>query len=171
MTSPGKSRSQTDAEAPLSRLARWFRRCPHDAIRCVHGDEIIDRNGARRACLDCGRSLKGSLPDLCAVTGRLHPSVVADRPLARLMRGQDSGHEGDGTAWMPEAAGPESALSQTDTVFLWHENPCCERPDLGPLATGADGAVIAGARICKSCGKTVMVVVNGDAPPEQDHGA
>ena len=53
---------------------RWaYPPCPHDAIRCVHGDEINHRSGARAACTRCDRSLKRvPLPEPCTVTGRFH---------------------------------------------------------------------------------------------------
>ena len=49
--------------------------CDHSNLRCVHGDEIITRGGARTACLDCGTSL-GSLdmPRVCHYTGKEHVS-------------------------------------------------------------------------------------------------
>lgn len=44
----------------------WIPRvCKHARVRCTHGDEIIHRRRRRRVCLDCGRSLKGPLPDRC----------------------------------------------------------------------------------------------------------
>lgn len=47
--------------------------CPHDDIRCVHGDEILARGGSRAACRKCGRSLKRApLPDICTVSGERH---------------------------------------------------------------------------------------------------
>lgn len=46
--------------------------CKHEAVRCVHGDEIIARRYRRQACMICGRSLKGSLPRFCWFTGRDH---------------------------------------------------------------------------------------------------
>ena len=42
----------------------------------IHGDEINDRKGRRRACLDCGRSLEGELPDPCSASGKPHLSQV-----------------------------------------------------------------------------------------------
>lgn len=53
-----------------------FRRCPHDHIRCVHGDEINHADGKRRACMDCGAYLKGPLPLYCTVTGGKHTHIV-----------------------------------------------------------------------------------------------
>lgn len=38
---------------------RLFNRCPHMAIRAIHGDEINHLGGYRLACLDCGRLLDG----------------------------------------------------------------------------------------------------------------
>lgn len=57
-------------------MRRWFRRCEHQHIRCTHGDEINERGGRRRVCLDCGRSLEGDLPLYCYQTGKLHFSYV-----------------------------------------------------------------------------------------------
>lgn len=59
-------------------LGSWFEIwipgvCKHEVIRCTHGDEIIARRYRRIACLKCGRSLKGPLPDVCFFTERLHP--------------------------------------------------------------------------------------------------
>jgi hypothetical protein len=52
---------------------RWIPRvCKHEKIRCVHGDEIIARRYRRIACMVCGRSLKGPLPDMCFFTGYTH---------------------------------------------------------------------------------------------------
>jgi hypothetical protein len=46
--------------------------CKHRHVRCTHGDEINLRGGARRACLVCGRTLLGPLPDECFFTGSPH---------------------------------------------------------------------------------------------------
>jgi hypothetical protein len=46
--------------------------CKHTLVRCTHGDEIIARGFRRRACMVCGRSLRGPLPALCYFTGTLH---------------------------------------------------------------------------------------------------
>lgn len=59
----------------------WFQRwipfvCEHQVIRCTHGDEIIHRKWRRRVCLDCGRSLRGPLPDVCFFTGEPHSKEV-----------------------------------------------------------------------------------------------
>ena len=51
-----------------------FKRCRHERVRCLHGDEIIHRGFRRRACVDCGRALKGPLPEVCTVTGSVHQS-------------------------------------------------------------------------------------------------
>lgn len=53
-------------------MSLWWRRCQHLNVRCVHGDEINARWGKRRACLDCGRSLPGPLPEICWHTGARH---------------------------------------------------------------------------------------------------
>ena len=52
----------------------WRFRCGHKRVRCVHGDVIVMANYRRRACLDCGRYLKGPLPDYCNVTLGKHSS-------------------------------------------------------------------------------------------------
>jgi hypothetical protein len=53
--------------------------CQHEAVRCIHGDEIIGRmrRGVfrRQACLVCGRALDRDLPVLCFFTGQPHPSA------------------------------------------------------------------------------------------------
>ncbi|MBM3315841.1 hypothetical protein FJY71_08420 [candidate division WOR-3 bacterium] len=49
--------------------------CPHDDVRCTHGDEIIARRFRRRLCMTCGRVLRGDLPDVCWFTGVPHSSV------------------------------------------------------------------------------------------------
>ncbi len=46
--------------------------CEHRHVRCVHGDEIGLRGDRRRACLVCGHSLPGDLPDECFFTGTTH---------------------------------------------------------------------------------------------------
>lgn len=53
--------------------------CTHPPYlaRCVHGDEINARNGARRACTHCGRSLPGDLPDYCSITHHPHTPASA----------------------------------------------------------------------------------------------
>ena len=57
-----------------------FRRCKHENVRCVHGDEVIFHMRLRRPyfarafCLDCNRPLYGhDLPLICTVTSTLHP--------------------------------------------------------------------------------------------------
>lgn len=55
-----------------------FRRCPHDRVRCVHGDEIIRADWRRVACLDCGKYLKGELPIVCYFTGQVHQSIFGE---------------------------------------------------------------------------------------------
>lgn len=58
---------------------RWnWRRCPHDIVRCVHGNEIIARGYRRQVCVKCGRALKGPLPEFCTVTGHRHSSFYGD---------------------------------------------------------------------------------------------
>ena len=56
--------------------------CPHplEAARCVHGDEINARHGARRACTRCGRSLPGDLPIFCTTTGLVHTAYSTQAP-------------------------------------------------------------------------------------------
>lgn len=51
-------------------IRRWHP-CPHDHVRCVHGDEMLAVGGRRSQCLDCGRYLR-PLPTVCSVTGRPH---------------------------------------------------------------------------------------------------
>ncbi len=55
-----------------------WRRCRHEHVRCTHGDEIIARDFRRRVCLDCGRALKGPLPEICYQTGEPHPSTMVN---------------------------------------------------------------------------------------------
>jgi len=50
---------------------------PENAVRCVHGDEIHQRGGARRACMLCNASLPGPLPTICTVTDAPHRSAEA----------------------------------------------------------------------------------------------
>ena len=59
-------------------LRWWLRtlRCGHPQVRCIHGDEIIARGYRRRACVRCGRALRGALPRICSVTGKPHPSTL-----------------------------------------------------------------------------------------------
>lgn len=52
-------------------------RCRHHRTRCVHGDEINARAGARKACIDCGTSLHEPLPMICTTTGAPHPGQIA----------------------------------------------------------------------------------------------
>jgi hypothetical protein len=49
-------------------------RCKHLNVRCVHGEEIL-ATGARRACTDCHRYLRGPLPEVCTFTGLRHGSA------------------------------------------------------------------------------------------------
>lgn len=50
-----------------------LKRCEHLYVRCVHGDEINHRNGARVACKECGESLhRGAMPEFCSYTGEPH---------------------------------------------------------------------------------------------------
>ena len=49
-----------------------FRRCRHERVRCIHGDEIVARRWRRIACRDCGRALKswnGHVGALCSDGG------------------------------------------------------------------------------------------------------
>ena len=58
-----------------------FRRCKHERVRCIHGDEILMAMTVYRArirrqrCLDCGRALDRGLPDPCTVNGQPHARV------------------------------------------------------------------------------------------------
>jgi hypothetical protein len=63
--------SARDVLAQMRR--RWFGRCEHENVRCVHGDEIIANRYRRGVCLDCNRSLQ-PLPFMCSWTGKPHPS-------------------------------------------------------------------------------------------------
>lgn len=90
---PGPARDVTPADSMADYVFRqdwayggpygsWAERwlpfvCKHEHVRCTHGDEIIGRRWRRRVCMDCGRALRGDLPDECAFTGRLHPSAVS----------------------------------------------------------------------------------------------
>lgn len=66
-----------------------FRRCKHDAVRCIHGDEIISTTRAwrrptwaRARCLRCGKALYDQpLPDPCWFTDEPHsdPSTSPGR--------------------------------------------------------------------------------------------
>lgn len=56
----------------ITRFLVWLRGCEHANVRCVHGDEINARNGARAACRDCGASLHRPLPAVCSSSGRPH---------------------------------------------------------------------------------------------------
>lgn len=59
----------------------WFMQrfhCKHENVRCIHGDEIWQRRYRRRACLTCGRALKGPLPERCTVSGKPHASFYGD---------------------------------------------------------------------------------------------
>jgi hypothetical protein len=61
------------------RLLKWLW-CPHERVRCIHGDEIHQTTRAflrptiaRTRCLDCGKALyKVELPDICYSTGTSH---------------------------------------------------------------------------------------------------
>lgn len=59
-----------------------FRRCRHERVRCIHGDEILARMTTwrgivrRAACLDCGGALDRGLPEPCTVTGKPHASAT-----------------------------------------------------------------------------------------------
>ena len=55
-------------------------RCKHPNARCVHGDEINHRGGARAACLACGRSLPlERMPQRCYYVGTLHGMHQRDK--------------------------------------------------------------------------------------------
>lgn len=55
---------------------RW--RCKHEAVRCIHGDEIIfgTRHGERSRCLGCGKTFP-ELPVMCFFIDEPHPSKVS----------------------------------------------------------------------------------------------
>ena len=59
---------------------KLFRRCRHERVRCVHGDEINWRSGrvtVRAACLDCDASLpKLDLPAICHYNGEAHDAYL-----------------------------------------------------------------------------------------------
>lgn len=55
----------------IIRFPLRFRRCKHEFIRCIHGDEIIALNYKRGECVMCGRLFK-ELPRVCAHTGKVH---------------------------------------------------------------------------------------------------
>ena len=59
------------ATGMLKVLTRW-RRCRHEHVRCVHGDEILARKWRRVVCVACGKALKGPLPLVCTVSHRPH---------------------------------------------------------------------------------------------------
>ena len=50
---------------------RMMRRCSHEEIRCIHGDEIIARAYMRSMCLDCGK-LFPELTTVCFYTKKPH---------------------------------------------------------------------------------------------------
>lgn len=66
---------------------RLFKRCPHNDIRCVHGDEIQNSAKgffrvkiARARCVDCASYLYDhDLPEICTETGSPHYSVRRSR--------------------------------------------------------------------------------------------
>lgn len=66
----------TRLAAVLAAFRAWILglacRHPDDAIRCVPGDEIHWRGGARAVCMLCNTSLSRELPRICTVTGRPH---------------------------------------------------------------------------------------------------
>ena len=73
----------TDTKARYEPYGTWGQRwlpgcCPHDDVRCTHGDEIIARGFRRRVCRRCGGARHGSLPETCYWSGRPH-SRGADR--------------------------------------------------------------------------------------------
>lgn len=61
-------------------LKEFFKRCKHERVRCIHGDEINSTGRAWRhpsiarvRCLDCGRALyKMEMPEICSNTGTPH---------------------------------------------------------------------------------------------------
>lgn len=62
---------------------RPFKRCKHEHIRGVYGDEIIFCASWRRLqCIDCGRYLKGSLSraNVDPFTGRIIKPQKPDQP-------------------------------------------------------------------------------------------
>ncbi len=46
--------------------------CKHEHFRCVHGEEMWASGNKRRACLECDKYLKGSLPEICWYTQQEH---------------------------------------------------------------------------------------------------
>lgn len=72
---------------------KFFQRCKHENLRCVHGDEINQTGRmfrrpeiARAACTDCGRYVydKG-LPEYCTTTGEPHWNMSSKEQM-RLRR-------------------------------------------------------------------------------------
>ena len=51
-------------------------RCKHVLVECIHDDEIIAYGWRRVRCLDCGRALRGALPNVCSFTGLPHRGDV-----------------------------------------------------------------------------------------------
>ena len=51
----------------------YRRRCKHELIICLHGDEIVSRNFNRSVCIICEKPFK-ELPEICAYTGKPHLS-------------------------------------------------------------------------------------------------
>lgn len=63
-------------------IGSYLMRCRHPEARrrCIHGDEIEARNGARAACLACGAAKKEwPLPEVCSVTKKPH-TAYQERP-------------------------------------------------------------------------------------------
>lgn len=60
-------------------ILRWFRRCEHLNVRCVHGDEIIWNRYRRGVCLDCNRSLRDMRVVRRAAPAHGHRAVTVDR--------------------------------------------------------------------------------------------
>lgn len=86
-------------------MVKFFLRCKHVHVRCIHGDEIQSTYRgwrvpalARVRCLDCGRGLYGiPLPDICTVTNEPHPLLrvrgkrMEESPSEQLSKAADTG--------------------------------------------------------------------------------
>jgi hypothetical protein len=57
---------------------KWLfnRKCKHERVRCIHGDEILLAGWKRATCLDCP-AVFDSLPEYCSFT--LEPHAI-DKP-------------------------------------------------------------------------------------------
>lgn len=56
---------------------RFWKRCQHTRLACIHGDTIIEADWARVLCLECGRALKHRpLPEPCTITGHRHHRAI-----------------------------------------------------------------------------------------------